>query len=273
MINTQDQDQLFSLVANYLKSNLTCIAIGGTAMMFLGYKNTTKDIDLIFNDPRKFGSVHLTRDPDSFRFFSKLSPEPWDESVSGSYCHKVAAGKSVNLKSFVLSGRPITGIGNIYACEILFQARLNPFMPVSQVSVKEWEAFIRQSRITLQKAIDSGGTTLRDFSGVDGKPGYFYRKLYVYGQKDEPCTSCGNNIEILKDVNVEVSVELGRITMPLGDVLNLSKGSVVELENLAGEQINVLVNGQKIAMAEVVVIGEHFGVRISKLISTKLKTN
>lgn len=82
-----------------------------------------------------------------------------------------------------------------------------------------------------------------------------------------------NNIEILKDVNVEVSVELGRITMPLGDVLNLSKGSVVELENLAGEQINVLVNGQKIAMAEVVVIGEHFGVRISKLISTKLKTN
>lgn len=82
-----------------------------------------------------------------------------------------------------------------------------------------------------------------------------------------------NNIEILKDVNVEVSVELGRITMPLGDVLNLSKGSVVELENLAGEQINVLVNGQKIATGEVVVIGEHFGVRISKLISTKLKTN
>ena len=81
-----------------------------------------------------------------------------------------------------------------------------------------------------------------------------------------------NNINILKDVNVEVSVELGRITMSLGDVLNLSKGSVVELENLAGEQINVLVNGQKIAMGEVVVIGEHFGVRISKLISTKLKT-
>jgi len=82
-----------------------------------------------------------------------------------------------------------------------------------------------------------------------------------------------NNLDMLKDVNVEVSVELGRITMPLGDVLNLSKGSVVELENLAGEQINVLVNGLNIAMGEVVVIGEHFGVRISKLISTKLKNN
>lgn len=82
-----------------------------------------------------------------------------------------------------------------------------------------------------------------------------------------------NNLDMLKDVNVEVSVELGRITMPLGDVLNLSKGSVVELENLAGEQINVLVNGLNIAKGEVVVIGEHFGVRISKLISTKLKNH
>jgi flagellar motor switch protein FliN len=82
-----------------------------------------------------------------------------------------------------------------------------------------------------------------------------------------------NNLDMLKDVNVEVSVELGRITMPLGDVLNLSKGSVVELENLAGEQINVLVNGLNIAKGEVVVIGEHFGVRISKLISTKLNNH
>ena len=82
-----------------------------------------------------------------------------------------------------------------------------------------------------------------------------------------------NNLDMLKDVNVEVSVELGRITMPLGDVLNLSKGSVVELENLAGEKINGLVNGLNIAMGEVVVIGEHFGVRISKLISTKLKNH
>jgi len=82
-----------------------------------------------------------------------------------------------------------------------------------------------------------------------------------------------NNLDMLKDVNVEVSVELGRITMPLGDVLNLSKGSVVELENLAGEHINVLVNGLNIAMGEVVVIGEHFGVRISKLISTKLNNH
>ena len=98
-------------------------------------------------------------------------------------------------------------------------------------------------------------------------------EFHEFDDVDKTDIDSSNNLDMLKDVNVEVSVELGRITMPLGDVLNLSKGSVVELENLAGEQINVLVNGLNIAMGEVVVIGEHFGVRISKLISTKLKNH
>jgi flagellar motor switch protein FliN/FliY len=98
-------------------------------------------------------------------------------------------------------------------------------------------------------------------------------EFHEFDDVDKKDIDSSNNLDMLKDVNVEVSVELGRITMPLGDVLNLSKGSVVELENLAGEQINVLVNGLNIAMGEVVVIGEHFGVRISKLISTKHKNH
>jgi len=98
-------------------------------------------------------------------------------------------------------------------------------------------------------------------------------EFHEFDDVDKTNIDSSNNLDMLKDVNVEVSVELGRITMPLGDVLNLSKGSVVELENLAGEQINVLVNGLNIATGEVVVIGEHFGVRISKLISTKLKNH
>lgn len=76
-------------------------------------------------------------------------------------------------------------------------------------------------------------------------------------------------LDILKDIEVEVSVELGRITMPIGKVLQLVKGSVVELENLAGEPIDIMVNGLKIAQGEVVVIDEHFGVRITKMITTK----
>ena len=76
-------------------------------------------------------------------------------------------------------------------------------------------------------------------------------------------------LDILKDIEVEVSVELGRISMPIGNVLQLVKGSVVELENLAGEPIDIMVNGLKIAQGEVVVIDEHFGVRITKMITTK----
>lgn len=76
-------------------------------------------------------------------------------------------------------------------------------------------------------------------------------------------------LDILKDIEVEVSVELGRISMPIGKVLQLVKGSVVELENLAGEPIDIMVNGLKIAQGEVVVIDEHFGVRITKMITTK----
>ncbi|HBQ58548.1 MAG TPA: flagellar motor switch protein FliN [Balneolaceae bacterium] len=79
----------------------------------------------------------------------------------------------------------------------------------------------------------------------------------------------GNSMDLLKDVEMDVSVELGRIELPLGKVLQLSKGSVIELEKLAGEPVDILVNGQRIAHGEVVVIDEHFGVRISNLITTR----
>lgn len=81
--------------------------------------------------------------------------------------------------------------------------------------------------------------------------------------------SNGYSMDLLKDVEVDVSVELGRIQLPLGKVLQLAKGSVIELEKLAGEPVDILVNGQKIAHGEVVVIDEHFGVRISNLITTR----
>ncbi|MBO6793872.1 MAG: flagellar motor switch protein FliN [Balneolaceae bacterium] len=79
----------------------------------------------------------------------------------------------------------------------------------------------------------------------------------------------GKSMDMLRDVEMEVSVELGRIELPLGRVLQLAKGSVIELDKLAGEPVDIMVNGQKIAQGEVVVIDEHFGVRISNLITTR----
>ena len=78
-----------------------------------------------------------------------------------------------------------------------------------------------------------------------------------------------HSMDLLKDVDLDVSVELGRIELPLGKVLELAKGSVIELEKLAGEPVDILVNGNRIALGEVVVIDEHFGVRISSLVTTK----
>lgn len=79
----------------------------------------------------------------------------------------------------------------------------------------------------------------------------------------------GKSMDMLRDVNMDVSVELGRIELPLGRVLQLAKGSVIELDKLAGEPVDIMVNGQRIAQGEVVVIDEHFGVRISNLITTR----
>ena len=86
---------------------------------------------------------------------------------------------------------------------------------------------------------------------------------------DEALNGNGRNMDLLKDVEMDVSVELGRIELPLGKVLQLAKGSVIELEKLAGEPVDVLVNGQCIAQGEVVVIDEHFGVRIANLVTTR----
>lgn len=90
-----------------------------------------------------------------------------------------------------------------------------------------------------------------------------------FSEEDEQENGETHSMDLLKDVELDVSVELGRIELPLGKVLQLAKGSVVELEKLAGEPVDILVNGNRIALGEVVVIDEHFGVRISSLVTTK----
>ena len=96
-----------------------------------------------------------------------------------------------------------------------------------------------------------------------------YIEFEEFGDNHPLKNGDGNSMDLLKDVEMDVSVELGRIELPLGKVLQLAKGSVIELEKLAGEPVDILVNGQRIAHGEVVVIDEHFGVRISNLITTR----
>ncbi|MCW9705367.1 flagellar motor switch protein FliN [Fodinibius salsisoli] len=119
-----------------------------------------------------------------------------------------------------------------------------------------------------------------DFSTIDAKAEPKERKkekvisarhieFAEFSDENDNGNGEAHSMDLLKDVELDVSVELGRIELPLGKVLELAKGSVIELEKLAGEPVDVLVNGNRIALGEVVVIDEHFGVRISSLVTTK----
>lgn len=123
----------------------------------------------------------------------------------------------------------------------------------------------------------TSGETISDLNSqeeMNGEPHEVISGKYIEFEDFDETTphlenEDGNSMDLLKDVEMDVSVELGRIELPLGKVLQLAKGSVIELEKLAGEPVDILVNGQRIAHGEVVVIDEHFGVRISNLITTR----
>lgn len=138
-----------------------------------------------------------------------------------------------------------------------------PEEPEEEISAEADEPAGEQAESVTQEAPSANGIKQEIISGK-------YIEFEDFSETTPPLESeDGQNMDLLKDVEMDVSVELGRIELPLGKVLQLSKGSVIELEKLAGEPVDILVNGQKIAHGEVVVIDEHFGVRISNLLTTK----
>ena len=155
---------------------------------------------LRFNDPRRFGSWHwqggnvlehwLLRD---------LGVEPFDPLFDGDYLKARGAGRKQAVKNFIMDGKVVVGVGNIYATEALFLAGVRPTVRANRVS-REAYARIAQSIVkVLGEAIEMGGTTLRDFVGTNGEPGYFKQKLYAYGRAGEPCRRCA---ALLKQVIV-----------------------------------------------------------------------
>jgi formamidopyrimidine-DNA glycosylase len=102
----------------------------------------------------------------------------------------LAKGRQIPVKAFLMNTQLVAGIGNIYANEILFAARIHPLTPVSRLSVDVWQPLITKSRLILQQAIDAGGSTIADFLSASGHPGYFQLQFKVYGRKDAPCPEC-----------------------------------------------------------------------------------
>ncbi len=151
-------------------------------------------LSLKFRDPRRFGSLLFTgTDPLGHPLLRKLGPEPLTDAFTGEYLYRLCRKRSSSIKSVIMDSHKVVGVGNIYASEALFSAGIRPTREAGSISKKRLTKLVKSIKETLEAAIVQGGTTLQDFSGVDGEPGYFTLSLQVYGVKDA-CGACGKAI-------------------------------------------------------------------------------
>lgn len=149
------------------------------------------DMILRFNDPRRFGAVlwQAINAPEH-SVLSHLGPEPFDPIFTADYLYQRSRDKKSSIKQFVMDNKIVVGVGNIYANEALFKAGIHPKRAAGNIAKKRYEILVPIIIDTLKRAIEQGGTTLKDFAQADGKPGYFAQELQVYGRKGQPCVSC-----------------------------------------------------------------------------------
>jgi formamidopyrimidine-DNA glycosylase len=153
---------------------------------------------LRYNDPRRFGAwLYLAEEPAQHRLLNHLGPEPLTEAFHSKYLYQRARGKTQCIKSFIMDNKIVVGVGNIYATESLFLAGIHPQTMASMISEEQMSRLTAHIKTILQQAIDVGGTTLRDFYAVDGKPGYFANKLNVYGRQHQLCYTCKTLIQAM----------------------------------------------------------------------------
>ena len=145
---------------------------------------------LRYRDPRRFGSLHWTNNPEQHKLLKSLGPEPLGDDFSGEYLWQRSRGRKLTIKQFIMNANVVVGVGNIYASEALFLAGINPLRAAGRVARQRYDVLADVIRQVLLKAIKAGGTTLRDFYGGDGEAGYFKQELTVYGREDEPCIMC-----------------------------------------------------------------------------------
>ena len=149
---------------------------------------------LRFRDPRRFGSFLWSREPLRHPLLAKLGPEPLGEDFSGDYLWTTSRGRKVSIKQFIMNAQIVVGVGNIYASESLFLAGINPRRAAGRVARHRYELLATAIRDVLSRSIKAGGTTLRDFYGGDGEPGYFRQQLEVYDREGEHCRQCNTLI-------------------------------------------------------------------------------
>jgi formamidopyrimidine-DNA glycosylase len=150
---------------------------------------------LRFHDPRRFGSLLWTgADPERHPLLKDLAPEPLGDAFDADYLFRATRRRQVAIKLLIMNSQLVVGVGNIYASEALFRARVRPTRAAGRLSRAEAAALAQAIREVLAEAIEIGGTTLRDYVNADGIPGYFKQQLYAYERGGEPCRICKSPI-------------------------------------------------------------------------------
>jgi formamidopyrimidine-DNA glycosylase len=183
-----------------MSGNLRIVTINESAKKhdhvdFIFMNNTV----LRFNDQRKFGAVLWANgDVAIHPLLKDLGPEPLTADFTGETLYQQATGRKMPIKTFIMDGHIVVGVGNIYASESLFMAGIAPTRATGSISLEAYQRLVAAIKTVLQRAIDQGGTTLRDFVNAQGKPGYFSQSLAVYGRAGLPCHQCQTPIQQIK---------------------------------------------------------------------------
>ncbi len=194
----------------------------GTLLLHLGMSGTIRVIeastavtkhdhfDLAFthgkvlrlNDPRRFGAVlWLAQDQDEQGLLTKLGPEPLSDEFCHGYLFAKAKKKKLAIKTFLMNNHVVVGVGNIYANEALFQAGIMPTAKAGDITKQGYDRLTDIIKQVLSAAISQGGTTLKDFTQADGRPGYFAQSLYVYGRAGQSCLNCKDTLLEIRQSN------------------------------------------------------------------------
>ena len=155
-----------------------------------------EDQELRYHDTRKFGKMYLIEKDkiETSKPINELGLEPWDENLTSNYLKQKYSNKNIPIKTLLLDQSIITGIGNIYADEILFKSRLNPLLKPKDLNDKQLNNIIKYTRETLEEAIELGGTTIKTYESSKGVHGLFQNKLLVHTKAGEMCSVCGTTI-------------------------------------------------------------------------------
>ena len=188
---------------------------GGTLLIHLGMSGSLRAVDggpparlhdhvelglangmlLRFNDPRRFGSFHyVTGDVSQHPLLATLGPEPLAEDFTAELLFRRSRRRKIAVKQFIMDAHVVVGVGNIYASEALFRAGIRPGRAAGRLTLADCGRLVKAIRNVLAAAIESGGTTLRDYVNAAGLPGYFRQRLFVYERRDEPCRRCSTAI-------------------------------------------------------------------------------